>query len=159
MARSMKFRSCRLAAVGLAFLLLTSCSVLSRVIVFNNTAGTAGFAVNDEKLRQIAPGEERWIHSGWRCLEDHCSSEIAVERNGYRYSYKYGGSREEFPFLREYSVRKWHPARNVIKMQLNADGSLFVVRPGQRFPISAMEAQPSGFPLHPIDRSPLAEED
>lgn len=158
MASPMRIRPFLLIAAACAPFLLGSCSVLSRVIVFNNTAGTAGFAVHDEKLRAIAPGTERWVHSYWRCVEDYCSREITVERDGYRYSYAYGGTPDELDRFREYSVRKWHPARNEIRMQINSDGALYILMPDQAFPLSATEAQPFGFPLYPIDRIPIRDE-
>jgi hypothetical protein len=48
-----------------------------------------------------------------------------------------------------YELWKHHRSRDILRTQIEADGSIYVVRPEATFPVLSFPKQPAGFPLKP----------
>lgn len=115
-------------------LLVSGCSTYLYVALFNNTA-TVVTVVGTENNVDVPPGGE----VTFRVVRD-----IELRMGGEQKQYKYPVVPGEY-----YELHKvlWHR----IKLQVQPNGELRILKPDEEFPAAPDIDQPDGFPLHPID--------
>ena len=128
-----------------ALLLLSGCTLPSKFEVFNNT----GIEVRiiqviskDQKSFDLAPNSSMTFES-WDAYGDAHFTVIAGDK---QWHYKPEYISHHFGKLRRFS--HW-----LFKVQIEKDGSVFILEREKEFPQTNHIAQPEGYPLRPTDEN------
>jgi len=128
-----------------ALLLLSGCTLPSKFEAFNN----AGIEVRiiqvlfeDQKLFDLAANSSVALEN-WDAYGD---VHFTVNAGDKQWHYKPKHISHEFGKLRRFS--HW-----LFKVQIEKDGSVFVLGPGKEFPQTNHIVQPEGYPLRPVDEN------
>jgi hypothetical protein len=118
--------------------LLNGCSREADVEIFNNT---------DSAIKIMSEGHEFLVEKNSLCqlTFGNLAKGIAVWVNGKTLAYKSS-------FLDErgiYKLLKHGSKINVLTLQLNADGFVYIVSGEKKLPVNQYPNQPDGYPLQP----------
>lgn len=146
-----------LTIVGLMLvtLLLQGCPMSMAITVHNNTKSEMLVELKDGQMRWL-PGTSlrfdanmvrlQWVH------EDNLYIPLlTLSQEGKTVSYKLISARRPVPqgYIAHSPGKGFTSGKEEYRFQLEADGNLYVVKPGLSLPASDLEPQPPGFPIKP----------
>ena len=126
-------------------MLLSSCTIPLTCELYNNTSmpiqiiQKSYYGEKQEKHFSIMPNESMrlglWLHNSYVVNTENVSWSYGPPSTGYNEYYEFVGF---WPFV-----------KRVIRVQLNEDGKIFLIKNGKDFPIPDNVEQPEGYPLTP----------
>ena len=128
-----------------ALLLLSGCTFPSKFEVFNNTGDelrVIQVIAENRKSFDLAPGDSLILEQ-WEAFSE---AQFTVITGDKRWQYKPVYISHHFGELRRFS--HW-----LFKLQIEKDGSVFVLGPKNEFPQKEHIAQPEGYPLRPSNEN------
>lgn len=128
-----------------ALLLLSGCTLPSRFEVFNNTGielRVIQIIAEERKSFDMLPNSSITLES-WEAFGDAHFTVIAGDK---QWHYKPEYISHEFGELRRFS--HW-----LFKVQIDRDGSVYILGPEREFPQTSHIAQPESYPLRPADEN------
>jgi len=138
-----RFMSIRKSAIALIILALTSCHP-GVVLDWFNDSGQRLIIVNTN-----ARGEElsRSTVKQGRVLRTGIPQKLRIEHPGGTWNY-------DPPAIPDSYL--WHKGSMVskIRLQIQPDGTVFVMLPRDKGPLNTFSTQPPGYPVHPTNSKP-----
>lgn len=141
----------------LTALLLQGCPMSMAITVHNNTKSEILVELKDGQMKW-PPGASlrfdanmdrlQWVH------EDNLYIPLlTLSRGGKVANYRLISARRPMPseYIAHSPGKGFTSGTEEYRFQLEANGNLYVVRPGSPLPATALEPQPPGFPIKPDD--------